>query len=187
MNNLFNLLGSRLDLGAERATARRRAQPGELSKATPWPGGGLTLERRRRSSRGLISAFMVIAILGWAWTAKAQSDVAELDHELEQLAEGEASALVPEEIERARELLDLAVTESEAGNRQTARALLQLVPIQIRLIRELVSAVRAERSAGEAEAHLVELERRRRLERLSLEQVLERLLSLRPARQGLTH
>lgn len=138
-----------------------------------------------RSGPRFFAALAVFLLFGLPSAASAQASLEELRQELAELDEGEAAEIVPDELERAHELLDLAHQESVAGNHDVARALLQLLPLQMRLIRELLRAARLEVEVVGTEVLLVDLEGRRRVERRSLEQVLERLLSLRPVQRGL--
>lgn len=129
---------------------------------------------------GLLAVPVFAAIVAFGIEARGQSSggVEALEAELDGLVSRGASELAGAEVEQARELLRLAAAARSAGRSETARAILAVIPLQIRLIRELMRAAEAETEASAMEARLLERERERDVERAQLEALLERLLAL---------
>lgn len=120
-----------------------------------------------------------------ARTAIAQdASVEELEAQIQALSESPTAEIAAEEIERARLFLRLASEAREAGHGGVADGLLSLIPLQIRLVREILRAVEAERHADELEREVDEAVRASRREREALERALERVRSLTVLREG---
>jgi hypothetical protein len=124
--------------------------------------------------------FVTLALVTTARSARAEAEIQAYSEELEELARSESSEVVEAEIERARELIRLAEEAHRQGQTTTAQSVLSLIPLQIRLIREILEAARLEQRADELETRLLERRRARRVAREALDLVLERLLALSP-------
>lgn len=131
-------------------------------------------------SRIALVTFITLSLVTTARVVQAQEQIQTLTEELEELAQSESSELAEAEIERARELLRLADEAGRQGQVTTSQSVLSLIPLQLRLIREILDAARLERRADELEARLIERRRARQVARETLDRVLERLLALSP-------
>lgn len=130
--------------------------------------------------RVVLISVITLLLVSAAFEARAQEEIQSLSRELDELARSESSELVEAEIERARELLRLAEEAQRQDQTTMARSVLSLVPLQIRLVREIIEAARLEQRADELERRLLEQQRARRVAREALDRVLERLLALSP-------
>lgn len=131
-------------------------------------------------TRIVMPFFVALSFVTFVPLAFAQDQNQQLETELDELESGEAATCARVEIERARELLRLAAEAESQGQTTTAQSVLSLVPLQLRLIREIVLAARLEGRADELEARLIEQERARQVAREALERVLERLIAMSP-------
>ena len=126
-----------------------------------------------------LSLLMSVPLIGHVASAEeARGPAARLRAEVDEVAAGEGAEAASAEIERARELLDRAERARAAGDDGVAEALLSVVPLQIRLVRETIRAARMEATAADVERRSLEAEQQARAARDRLEQVLERLLAL---------
>lgn len=142
-----------------------------------WSGSSTS--PHARSARKLVGVTVGTVVCILAGEVYAQSARAEeLQADIEILAEGPAGEVASEELTQARALLRLAIEARRSGDDQVSEGLLALVPIQLRLIREILRAVESERAADAAERELEEAERLVRVERENLERALARLLAL---------
>jgi len=131
---------------------------------------------------GLLFAFSVGSARAETPGPNGSGEMLEL--ELAELQDGPAAELVPNELSRVRELLDLAARERAAGRDDSAEGVLSLVPLQLRLIGELLRASELEAEADRLEGRVIELDQRTRVAREQLDEVLARLLGLRYVREG---
>jgi hypothetical protein len=129
---------------------------------------------------GFVAVPVLLAIAAFGAEARGEtSDGFEaLSAELDQLVSRGAATSAGQEVQQARELLRLASQARSAGHAETAHAILAVLPLQLRLIRELMLASEAEDAASAAETRLLERERERDVEHARLETILERLLAL---------
>lgn len=129
----------------------------------------------------LVALVAALAVVWGEGRAAAEAEaprIAALEAELEALAGGPASDVAPDEIRRARELLAQARAAEAAGESRVAEGLLGAIPLQLRLVREIVAAAELEARAAAAERESLEAERRAREARVAVDRLLERLVAL---------
>ena len=132
---------------------------------------------------GSFTVIAVSMVLIAAPAAAQPVSFEEISEQIESLAEGHAVEIAPAELERARELLRLAMEQRDSGHERVAEGLLALVPLQLRLIHEILRAAEAEQRAVDIERQVADARRRSRVEREALERALERMLSLTVLRE----
>ncbi len=136
--------------------------------------------RPHRLAFSCFGAFWFALLIPTAVAAQSENET--VRSQIEELAEGLAAEVADEQLERARELLRQADLAQTNGSAEQARAILSLLPLQLRLVREVVEAFRIEGAARDAEQQIVVLRERRRAARERLERLLEHLAALRQGR-----
>jgi hypothetical protein len=113
--------------------------------------------------------------------ANRTTDLEQLQTELDRLASQAGANSVRREIEHARSLLSQVRLALRHGDEGAQRSLLALVPLQLRLVEELLQASVLEEQADQLERQAVAAQQAARMLREELDRLLEEIVAVQVA------